>query len=126
MAKAKKPVAKKANNRGRPKAVLSDEQISQIEELSDRLTTEQIADYLGIGRTTFYALMQRDPRISERYKRGRAKAIVSVCGSLRAKIDMGDTTAMLFYLKTQAGWRETGPEIDAAMPEPIEYKIRAS
>ena len=57
---------------------LTDEQRGEIETLGALLNQDQIADYLGIGRTTFHAIMERDPDIAERYKRGKAKAIAHV------------------------------------------------
>ena len=42
------------NKGGRPKIVLSKKQIEEVGELAKRLTTEQIADYLGIAQATFY------------------------------------------------------------------------
>jgi len=97
----------KGDNAGRPEKTLTDEQRVQVEALSAYLTAEQIADYFGIGRTTFFAIMQRDPDISERYKRGKAKAVGAVAQNLIKKAREGDNACMMFYLKTQAGWRET-------------------
>ena len=87
--------------------ILNDDEMAQVEALASVLSTEQIADYLGIGRTTFYTIMDRQPDVSERYKRGRAKAIGTVSQSLIKKAINGDNTAAIFYLKTQAGWKET-------------------
>ena len=87
--------------------ILNDEELSQVEALASVLTTEQIADYFGIGRTTFYQIMERQHDVSVRYKRGRAKAIGSVSQGLLQKARNGDNAAMIFYLKTQAGWKET-------------------
>jgi len=92
---------------GRPAKTLNEEQRAQVEALSAYLTAEQIADYFGIGRTTFFAMMDREPDISERYKRGKAKAVGAVAQNLIKKAREGDNACMMFYLKTQAGWRET-------------------
>ena len=92
---------------GRPAKVLTNEQIAQVEALGAVLSVEQIADYFGIGKTTFYAIMERQPEVSERYKKGKAKAIGSVAQGLLQQARDGNTTAAMFYLKTQAGWRET-------------------
>jgi len=51
--------------------------------------------------------MARQDEVSARYKKGRAKAIGSVSKSLLQKAIAGDNTAAIFYLKTQAGWKET-------------------
>ncbi len=92
---------------GRPKVTLSDEQAAQVEALASIMSLEMIADFLGISKVTFYAIMERQPEVSLRYKRGKANAIGSVAKSLLAKARSGDTASMIFYLKTQAGWRET-------------------
>lgn len=95
------------NKGGRPTTVLDDDQLEQVEKLASMLSTEQLADFLGIGRTTFYEVMKRQPEVSERYKRGRAKVIGTVAKNLIQKATSGDNQAMIFYLKTQAGWKET-------------------
>jgi len=92
---------------GRRPKELEDEQKAQVEALAAYLSQDQIADYLGIARNTFAAMIERDPDISARYKRGKAKAITAVAQGLLQKARAGDTTSSIFYLKTQAGWRET-------------------
>ena len=92
---------------GRPEVELTEKQIDEVETLAAVLSTNDIADYFGIGRTTFYALMHRNPYISERYKNGRAKAKGAIAGSLIQKARSGELGAQIFYLKTQAGWKET-------------------
>lgn len=86
---------------------LSESQRHEVETLAALLSQDQIADYLGVSRTTFYEICKRDPDIAERYKRGKAKAIAHVANGLLQKARGGDTTSMIFYLKTQGGWRET-------------------
>jgi hypothetical protein len=86
---------------------LTNEQKAEVETLAAVLTAEQVADYFGIGRRTFYSMMQRDEEIAARYKRGKAKAIGVIAQGLINKARAGDTTSMIFFLKTQAGWRET-------------------
>lgn len=78
---------------GRLAATLSDHQIAEVETLAAVLTAEQMADYFGIGRRTFYALMEREPEIAARYKRGKARAIGSIAQSLITKARAGDTAS---------------------------------
>jgi transcriptional regulator with XRE-family HTH domain len=92
---------------GRKPVQVNDDQRAQVEALAAYLSQDQIADYLGVSRPTFAALMERDPEISLRYKRGKAKAISDVAQGLLIKARSGDTASAIFYLKTQAGWRET-------------------
>lgn len=86
---------------------LTDEQVMQVEALAAYLTQEQIADYLGIAERTFRGILGRDHRVLAAYKKGKAKAIGKVAHGLLQQAISGDKTASIFYLKTQAGWRET-------------------
>jgi hypothetical protein len=92
---------------GRKLKELTDSQKEQVEALAAYLSQEQIADYFGIGKTTWFAMLEREPDLSERYKRGKAKAIGAVAQGLLQQARNGDKVAAMFYLKTQAGWRET-------------------
>ena len=95
---------------------LTDAQKAEVETLAAVLTAEQVADYFGIGRRTFYSMMQRDEEIAARYKKGKARAIGAIAQGLINKARGGDTTSMIFFLKTQAGWRETS-KIEHTVPE---------
>ena len=106
---------------GRPPKTLTDKQRAEVETLAAFLSIEQLADYFGIGRTTFYALAEKDPEILEHYKRGKSKAIAHIAQGLIQKARAGDTTSAIFFLKTQARWRETERhEITGADGAPIE------
>lgn len=95
---------------------LTDAQKAEVETLAAVLTAEQVADYFGIGRRTFYTMVQRDEEIAARYKKGKAKAIGIIAQGLINKARGGDTASMIFFLKTQAGWRET-TKIEHLLPE---------
>jgi hypothetical protein len=92
---------------GRKQVLLTDEQKVQVEALAAYLSQEQIANYFGIGKTTWFSMMQNDEEINERYKKGKAKAIATVAQGLLMQAREGNTSAAMFYLKTQAGWRES-------------------
>lgn len=95
-----------AERKNAPKK-FTETELAQVEALGSVLSMEQIADYFGIGRTTIYRRIEAQPEIMEHYKRGKAKAIGSVAKGLLQQAQGGNLTAMMFYLKTQAGWRET-------------------
>ena len=92
---------------GRPPITLTETQCQEVETLAALLSQEQIADYFGIARNSFRAICNRDETVLAHYKRGKAKAIAHVANGLLQKARSGDTTSSIFYLKTQAGWRET-------------------
>jgi hypothetical protein len=98
---------------------LTDAQKAEVETLAAVLTAEQVADYFGIARRTFYAMMERDEEIAARYKKGKAKAIGVIAQGLINKARGGDTASMIFFLKTQAGWRETS-QIEHRMDDKAE------
>lgn len=93
---------------------LTPEQLDMVEEKAAYLTTEQIADLFGIARATFYNIRQRQPEVSRRYEMGKALKIARFAEQLEKKgfgeVDKGDTTALIFFLKTRARWSEAVPE----------------
>jgi hypothetical protein len=86
--------------------VFTEEMLKEVDQLADKLTVEQMASYFGISKTSFYNVSKRQPELIERYKKGKSKRIEQVVSKLYEKIESGDTVSILFYLKTQAGWRE--------------------
>ena len=90
---------------GRPKSLITDEQIEQIRVWAAAgVSIEKIADGLGMSETTFSARRKEDLRISEAYKKGRAEGIFHAASKLTDQMNLGDTTAIIFKLKTQDGW----------------------
>lgn len=67
---------------------------------------DDIAALHGMGRSTFFALMKKNPQIREHIDRGRAKALHDIAESLTQKALKGDLGAQIFYLKTKGGWKE--------------------
>lgn len=106
----------KTNKGGRPKTELDEEQIREIDTLAAVLNQDQIADYLAIPARTLRAIISRDENVSAAYKKGRAKAIGRVSQSLLRSATEGNTTAQIFYLKTQAGWKEAETETQDLPP----------
>ena len=87
--------------------VFSKEQIAELQTLAAVLNKEQLADYFGVSHVTLKAIEDRQPDVSFAYKKGKAKAIANIAGNLISKASSGNTSAQIFYLKTQAGWKET-------------------
>ena len=108
------------NSGGRPRTELTEGQIAELETLAAVLNQDQIADYMGIPSRTLRAVLSRDELVSAAYKKGRAKAIGRVAQSLLRSATDGNTTAQIFYLKTQAGWKETETEAQDLPPVVIQ------
>lgn len=100
-------IGRQGDGGGQPPVVFDKERIAKVEALAACLTVEQIADYFGISHNTFTRVRERQPEVLEAYKRGRSKAIANVSSNLIIQAQNGNTTAAMFYLKTQAGWKET-------------------
>lgn len=101
---------------GRPRTELDERQVIELETLAAVMNQEQIADYMGIPARTLREIMSRDDSISAAYKRGRARAVGTVGQSLLRSATEGNITAQIFYLKTQAGWRENTQEVQDLPP----------
>ena len=87
------------------------------------LTVKQIADCLGIHRSTFYDHKNKHPDISDAIKRGRSKGIATVTNSLFQAAKGGNITAQIFYLKNRDPdkWRDRrNHEHTGADGKPIE------
>jgi len=87
------------------KIVLDASQIEQVEQMASAgLNLDQISDFFGFDRATFYEIRKRQPDVAHHYKKGKTQSLWRTANALMAKINEGDTTAIIFHLKTQAGW----------------------
>jgi len=78
------------------------------------LTENQIADALGVSRSTISRRKRDDDTFDTAYRKGRARGIAKVSKSLMDQIEKGSVRAAIFYLNCRGGWSEK------PMPEPIE------
>ena len=86
--------------------------LQAAEELASLgLTDQQIADSLGISRSTLSRRKADDDTFEAILRKGKAKAIVKVSSALMQEVENGSLRAIIFYLKCRAGWREEEPEI---------------
>lgn len=93
---------------GKPAWVPTKEILEQTEKLAGLgLNKKQIAEALGIHYSTLAEKQNEYPEFDEAIKKGKAKGIAHVAGKLMAKVSALDTASIIFYLKTQAGWRES-------------------
>lgn len=111
---------------GRPPVTFDQKEIIMVERLAAVLTKAQLADYYGISETTFRAIEERQPEVSDAYKKGKGKAIASVAGNLVNQAQNGNTTAAIFYLKTQAGWKEQDTTTISTSADNVIQIVRAT
>ena len=102
--------------RGRPPLTFTDEQLGLIQGYAPFLNQGQIADRLGVSQNGFRNAMERDPRIKEAIKKGKAEKIEKVAATLVEKALGGNIVAAIFYLKAQAGWKDDGSAQDEPQP----------
>ena len=94
----------------------------QVEKLAALgLTQEDIGTVLDFSQDT---LMRR---YEVAWKKGKAKAKAAVANKLYEKAMSGDGASIFFYLKTQAGWRETQhvdhTSSDGTMASPLKLTV---
>ena len=106
---------------GRPPVVFTPDQVIELQALAAVLTKAQVADYFGICENTLREIEKRQPEVSEAYKKGRCKQVLNMGSNLVRLAEDGNVTANIFYLKTQAGWRET--EADEKEIPPINIVV---
>ena len=97
-----------------------------VERLAAVLSKSQMADYFGISETTLRAIEARQPEVSDAYKRGKGRAIAGVAGNLINQAQNGNVTAAIFYLKTQAGWKEQDATTISASADNVIQIVRAT
>lgn len=108
----------------RPKIEITDEQIRQAEILAGYgLTQNQIADVLGVARSTFRR-KKDEARVLSALQKGKAVAQLRVGKSIYEKALVGDMTAAIWWEKTRAGRNEkTVQEHTGRDGGPIEQKV---
>ena len=75
-----------------------------------------LADYFGISENTLRAIEKRQPEVFAAYKKGRVNQIAGMGSNLVQLAKKGSVAANIFYLKTQAGWKESEPEAQEIPP----------
>ena len=112
---------------GRPPIVLTPEQVIELQALAAVLNKSQLADYFGVSHVTLLAIEERQPEVSLAYKAGKSRAIADMGNNLIGQARDGNTSAAIFYLKTQAGWRETQEDAsNEAQPLTINFEVAKS
>lgn len=101
--------------------------VDKVNALIDEMTgnVSMVARTLNVSRTTLYKYINSHPTVKAALDEAREKMIDNVESNLYSKALAGDTTAMIFFLKTQGksrGYVER-QEITGADSEPITFEI---
>ena len=75
-----------------------------VREFGGVLKQDQLAKYYGVSTKTLQTRFKDNPEWRDAYDQGRADTVRKVGAALVKKAMDGNLTAMIFYLKTQAGW----------------------
>lgn len=90
-------------------------------------------EYAGISRQTYYRWMKSPTRTNQRFRdkveglRPKDRLIDLAESRLIQKINEGDTTAILFALRTKGrtrGWTDTNETRVAEVPDPAQQAVR--
>ena len=111
-----KPGKKK---RGRPMHLVSQDTRNQVTQMSIVGTRyEDIALVLGISHDTLTKYYNQELEL------GRIEANAAIAGTLFEKAKQGDTSSMIFWLKTRAQWSEKNTtELTGEGGAPINIKV---
>lgn len=110
----------------KPLKELSHEQMHTLEGLAVTLTLQHVADYFMISLRTLHRILKRQPEAMARYKKGKAGAIAIMGNSVFQRGKDGNDACAIFYLKSQAGWRERPVEHgDDDAPPPSKIIIKS-
>lgn len=81
--------------------------LERLEKLAAQgLTIKEISAYFNAAPITLYKAIADKPEIAAAMETGRAKGIEFVTSKLMEKIQSGDLNAIIFYLKSKAGWQD--------------------
>lgn len=111
---------KMAKNGTSPTFDPTDEQIEEIAALAGLgLTKYLLQNYFEVSSGVWLNAEKRNPKLKKAFNRGQAKTIAFASKKLYELIQKGNLNAIMFYLKTRAGWSERyNPELDCNVTEP--------
>lgn len=108
MAETKTDIAQKKARL--PRLLVTPEFIAHVEKLGGLgLTKTQIAHYYRHTISQWEEKVRKNPEIDAAMKQGKASKIEQASGYLWEWVEKKDKASLMFFLKTQGGWRESAP-----------------
>lgn len=92
-----------ANPVGKPKLIITQEQIDEVERLAGAgCTKKEIAHAIGLGYSTFFTKAVEYPELQEAFDCGRAKGTATASTNLMELVEAKYFPAIKFYLINRA------------------------
>jgi hypothetical protein len=109
-----------ARNGNTPTFLPDENDIKEVKILAGLgLTKYLIQNYFGHSKDVWLKAEKRTPDLRKAFNRGQAETIARVSNKLYDLIMAGNIQAIMFYLRTRAGWSEKyNPELDCNVTEP--------
>ena len=106
--KPKAPKKKPGRPKGSVKLKIDKKIIEQVEIMAGlNLTIDEIAMVLGISERTLSRYKKNNPELMASYKKGKIIGHQEAKEALRDLIKARNPAGVIFYLKTQCGYKET-------------------
>ena len=113
---------------GRPKYEITPEILGKVEACAAQgLTLKQIAQCLGIARSTLNEKKKEYSDFSDAIKRGQAKGVATIANALFTAGKGGNITAQIFYLKNRSPkeWRDRqSTEVSGLDSGPVKVTVK--
>lgn len=90
--------------RGRPKAQIDVESVAK--QVSYGLPLTQVADILGIARSTLYEHIDENAELRDAIERGKATMNRNILAGFWRAVAAGSAPVIIFGLKNHLGWRD--------------------
>lgn len=98
---------KKRKTKGRPELVIDPASYEEIRRMASLgMKFDHICFVLGVSPRAVRNKRKAIPELDAAFNRGRAQGEMFASGMLIEKIRAGNLGAIIFYLKSQHGWRE--------------------
>lgn len=99
-----------AKTGGRPRKEVEAKDLRIVEDMAGRgATLDDIACVIGVSPSTLDRWLKL-PEVEQAYRRGRIEAKDTIASRLFDLANEGDVTAIIFFLKAQAGWSDRPKE----------------
>lgn len=103
---------------------LTEKEIKQLETMAGcRVKEHDMAAILGMSKTKLNELRKNNDAVEQAVLNGRAKAATNITKKAYDLAMAGNVTMLIFWLKTQQGWKEPKEAEETKQPINITYNV---